>query len=93
MDATSEPELNTPYPPGYSRAEGRLPEQVKANLPADITAEQVLIADDGCYFYHRGATTYAVKGGNPVSRFCLEREPVGIPIDLNAPVGTTEAGS
>ena len=70
-----------PYPPGYT-AVSKVPEVVLAGLPADVAPEQVLITDEGCYYYHRGATTYPVTGDNPLQRYCTPREPFGQIINI-----------
>lgn len=70
-----------PYPPGYEVAR-KIPEMVQAALPGDVVPAQVLIADDGCFYYHRGATTYPVTGADPNSRFCAPRDPVGQIINI-----------
>ena len=86
-DTTAPPEqvVLPPYPPGYN-VPSKVPEIVAATLPADVTPEQVLLGDDGCYYYHRGATTYPVTNENPLNRYCTRAEPVGQPIDINAPL-------
>ena len=53
-------------------------------MPEDVTPEQVLITDDGCYYYHRGAATHLVTGPDGKNRFCLQDRaaPETLPVDL-----------
>jgi hypothetical protein len=77
-----------PYPPGYEPA-GQLPELVEENVPAGIVPEQVIIADDGCYFYYVGALTTPITLADGKSKLCVQREPVGTPVDISGiPLGS-----
>lgn len=69
-----EPEVLTPppYPPGYDAAPSNLPDAVRAAVPGDIPDENILKAE-GCYFYHRGGTTFAVKDAASGGQLCAAK--------------------
>lgn len=73
-----------PYPPGYEPAGRTIPDRVEQNLPAGISPEQVLIADNGCYFYHVGALTSPITAEDGRTKLCIQREePATVPVDLS----------
>ena len=82
LGSEEEAAVPPPYPPGYTPYSSRIPDQVQQQLPADITPEQVLLADDGCFYYHRGALTYPILDAAGTSRLCIVVERLEQPVDL-----------
>lgn len=78
-----QPPTPPPYPPGYEPAGRSVPDLVVQNLPEGIVEQQVLIADDGCYYFYQGALTTPITDAEGKTKLCVQREPVGIPVDMS----------
>lgn len=87
---TAEPKVVTPppYPPGYMPLAGKVPEAVRAAIPAEIQDAQVLKSDADCFYYYVGASVFPIKDAASGGAFCsaTKSEAVPIPVAVAAEV-------
>lgn len=82
-----------PYPPGYAPLTGRVPDAVRAAIPAEVLDAQVLKSDADCFYYYMGASVFAIKDAATGGALCSATKsevapiPVAVAPDVAPPAG------